>query len=167
MKLFLGSHCVTITGWGYDAASDFDYWIIRNSWYVFYYFLWQMLCFFLQFISLLTFYCFLFFLFRPARVSHLVQRDITGVCALYNSWASFNLIRTHGKRPLLIIVYLFLNSCIKLEAWWRLVRSWRWGLDRMPRRFQDLQVDQSRSDCQTRQQYGRATTVSQLYCCWW
>ena len=27
-----GSHCVTLAGWGRDAASGLDYWIIRNSW---------------------------------------------------------------------------------------------------------------------------------------
>lgn len=27
-----GSHCVTLTGWGRDAASGMDHWIIRNSW---------------------------------------------------------------------------------------------------------------------------------------
>lgn len=27
-----GSHCVTLAGWGKDAASHMDYWIIRNSW---------------------------------------------------------------------------------------------------------------------------------------
>lgn len=29
---FVSSHAVEIVGWGLDAASDTEYWVVKNSW---------------------------------------------------------------------------------------------------------------------------------------